>query len=68
MSTTPENVIAVWSQADRLFFEIVADVLPAEFLAGANTLLASYDEDETSPELDAEAESVAGAHRTQPCG
>jgi hypothetical protein len=66
MSTTPECVTTVWSQADHHFFEIVADVMTAEFLSGTTVLLASYDDDQGGPEL--EAESDAGANRTQPWG
>jgi hypothetical protein len=42
--------------------------MTAEFLSGTTVLLASYDDDQGGPELDAEAESDAGANRTQPWG
>ena len=47
MTMHPETIPASWTAADDDFFRVAWDVLPAEFLAGAGVLLASYD-DETA--------------------
>jgi hypothetical protein len=45
-TTASETVPAVWTVFDEAFFTVVGDVLSTEFLWGAATLLASYDEDD----------------------
>jgi hypothetical protein len=44
-STTRDCVPTGWTEADDLFFTLVAEVLSTAFLWGAATLLASYDAD-----------------------
>jgi hypothetical protein len=41
---TTTDVTRVWCDLDERFFRIVAEELPARFLAGATALLGSYDE------------------------
>ena len=40
-----ESVPTTWTTADEAFFRAVAHLLPPSFLAGAGTLLASYDDE-----------------------
>jgi hypothetical protein len=42
-TTARESVPTRWTAADEQFFRIVAEVLSADVLWGATTLLASYD-------------------------
>ena len=45
-----EQIPTTWTDADEDFFRIVARVLSSEVVAGASSLLASYDDDSaTSP-------------------
>lgn len=48
-----EAVPTRWTAADEAFFRLVADVLPAAYLAGATTLLAGNDIDDGSDVDDA---------------
>ena len=48
-TTDSESVPTVWTELDEAFFTLVGDVLSTDFLWGAATLLASYDDTDDVP-------------------
>ena len=65
MNTSPEMVPTVWTSDDERFFRVAWDLFSPDFLAGAGTLLASYDSDAPVP---AAAPSQSGAGVEAPAG
>jgi len=59
-----ESVRVIWSPTDEQFFHSTAGLFGPEFLWGAGTLLASYDEDDAHPPATTEAPSVATVHQS----
>jgi hypothetical protein len=60
VTTSAETVPTCWTELDEQFFTLVGDVLSANFLWGAATMLASYDVDTDTAEV-----APAGDDRTR---
>lgn len=61
MTARSETVPAVWSSADELFFRIVGQLFSPAFLAGANVVLASYDDEQDVVVVQVQPHDVAPA-------